>query len=76
MIIPINLINLIGRILDFNEDNWHTCKEKIIDCMKIITERWKNVSTIYFFSFLMCKYILFSSLNNSTIKYKEKKDSY
>lgn len=43
MIIPINLFNLIGRILDFNEDNWNNCKEKIIDCMKIITERWKNV---------------------------------
>lgn len=43
MIIPINLFNLIGRILDFNEDDWQNCKEKIIDCMKIITERWKSV---------------------------------
>ncbi|CAD8052994.1 unnamed protein product [Paramecium sonneborni] len=75
IIFPIQLCNLIKRQLDFEDKNWAKNKLKILECIKILQDKQKKNQNVYLFSLIMCYYFLYQTFNQSTLRFKKKKDS-
>ncbi|CAD8139420.1 unnamed protein product [Paramecium octaurelia] len=73
-LVPIQICNLIQRQLDFDDNNWIKNKQKIIECIKILSDKKQTNQDVFLFSFIMCSYFLNSSFNQSKLRFSKKKD--
>ncbi|CAD8133361.1 unnamed protein product [Paramecium octaurelia] len=69
------ICNLIKRQLDFDDKNWKKNKQKILECIQILSEKRKISEDTILFSLIMCEYILYSVFNQSTLRFQTKKDN-
>ncbi|CAK75303.1 unnamed protein product (macronuclear) [Paramecium tetraurelia] len=66
--------NLIKRQLDFDDKNWIKNKQKILECIQILSEKRKISQEPFLFTLIMCEYVLYSAFNQSTLRLQTKKD--
>ncbi|CAK85151.1 unnamed protein product (macronuclear) [Paramecium tetraurelia] len=73
-LVPIQTCSLIQRMLDFDDNNWIKNKQKITECIKILSDKKQSNQDVFLFPFIMCSYFLNSSFNQSKLRFSRKKD--